>query len=145
MLTSKEMLLLIAVIAVYGGIRLLPRLLAGAGAFLSVERAREQSERDDVTLLDVRSALEFAAQPGHIPGAVNIPLPQLRHRLADGSALPDDRARTVIVICQTDSRAAYAVRLLRRYGVHRAYVLGGGMNAWEQAGYPIESVPWRGQ
>ena len=43
-------------------------------------------ERTDALLVDVRNADEFAA--GHVPGAINIPLPELRRRHDE---LPRDR------------------------------------------------------
>jgi NADPH-dependent 2,4-dienoyl-CoA reductase/sulfur reductase-like enzyme/rhodanese-related sulfurtransferase len=58
-------------------------------------------------LLDVREPEEFAA--GHISGAVNLPLSQLRERFVE---LP--RKREIWVNCGVGQRAYYAVRFLRQ-------------------------------
>ncbi|MCI0460639.1 MAG: FAD-dependent oxidoreductase [Gemmataceae bacterium] len=58
-------------------------------------------------LLDVRTPQEYAR--GHIPGAVNIPVDDLRHRLGE---LPPDRE--IVVYCQVGQRGYLATRLLRQ-------------------------------
>ncbi len=60
-------------------------------------------------IIDVRSPAEF--EKGAIPGAVNIPLEELRERLDE---LSDDRE--VWVYCQVGQRAYYATRLLIQHG-----------------------------
>ena len=45
------------------------------------EEADGLAEREDVILLDVRTEAEY--RNGHIPGAVNIPLDELRERLSE--------------------------------------------------------------
>jgi rhodanese-related sulfurtransferase len=60
-------------------------------------------------LLDVRDASEF--QEGSIDGAVNIPLAQLRDRIAE---LPRDRE--IWINCGVGQRAYYACRLLSQHG-----------------------------
>jgi NADPH-dependent 2,4-dienoyl-CoA reductase/sulfur reductase-like enzyme/rhodanese-related sulfurtransferase len=69
-------------------------------------------------LLDVREPGEVAE--GSFPGAVNIPLHQLRERHGE---LPTDRP--IQVMCAVGQRAYYAVRLLRQHG-HDARHLSGG-------------------
>jgi NADPH-dependent 2,4-dienoyl-CoA reductase/sulfur reductase-like enzyme/rhodanese-related sulfurtransferase len=70
-------------------------------------------------LLDVRNPPELAAHS--VPGAVNIPLPELRARLGE---LPRDRE--ILVICRSAQRAYYATRLLLQNGF-KARNLSGGM------------------
>ena len=72
----------------------------------------------DAFLLDVRDPHEFAA--GSIPGAVNIPLPQLSARLAE---LP--REREIWVQCGVGQRSYYAVRLLAQHGFRVKNLPGG--------------------
>lgn len=60
---------------------------------------------DQPLLLDVRSADEFAA--GHIPGAVNIPVDELRGRLGEL-----DPARKIAAYCQVGQRGYFATRIL---------------------------------
>jgi rhodanese-related sulfurtransferase len=70
-------------------------------------------------LLDVRELVELVVES--VPGAVNIPLGQLRARLSE---LPRDRE--VLVICRSAQRAYYATRILVQNGF-KARNLSGGM------------------
>ena len=56
---------------------------------------------DDGFLLDVRNPAELAVE--YVPGALNIPLPELRARLGE---LPRDRE--ILVFCRSGQRADYA-------------------------------------
>jgi len=70
-------------------------------------------------LLDVRETIELAVE--EVPGAVNIPLGQLRAHLDE---LPRDRE--ILVICRSGQRAYYATRMLVQKGFD-ARVVSGGM------------------
>jgi NADPH-dependent 2,4-dienoyl-CoA reductase/sulfur reductase-like enzyme/rhodanese-related sulfurtransferase len=74
-------------------------------------------------LLDVRTAQEFDA--GHIPGAVNVPVDELRPRLGQ---LPRDRE--MAVYCQVGQRGYLATRILRQAGFNAAN-LGGGYRTYQ--------------
>ncbi|TFH25816.1 MAG: CoA-disulfide reductase [Bacteroidia bacterium] len=63
----------------------------------------------DSFLLDVRSPQEVEVES--VPGAVNIPLPQLRSRLAE---LPRDRE--IALFCRSAQRSYYATRILLQNG-----------------------------
>jgi rhodanese-related sulfurtransferase len=69
-------------------------------------------------LLDVRTPGEFAA--GHIPGAVNIPVDQLRARLPE---LPRDRE--IATYCQVGQRGYLATRILLQAGLRAKNISGG--------------------
>lgn len=84
----------------------------------------------DAFLLDVRDDDEFAE--GHADGAVNIPLPQLRDRLAE---LPENKP--LHVYCGVGQRAYYAVRLLLQHGFDARDISGG----WITAGMVGVNVP----
>jgi NADPH-dependent 2,4-dienoyl-CoA reductase/sulfur reductase-like enzyme/rhodanese-related sulfurtransferase len=72
----------------------------------------------DAILLDVREAAEVAAQS--VPGALHIPLKQLRGRLAE---VPRDRP--VHVVCRSGQRAYLATRILLQNGIAARTVSGG--------------------
>jgi NADPH-dependent 2,4-dienoyl-CoA reductase/sulfur reductase-like enzyme/rhodanese-related sulfurtransferase len=72
-------------------------------------------------LLDVRNPPELEVET--VPGAVNIPLPQLRGRLGE---LPRDKE--IQVICRSAVRAYYATRILLQNGF-KARNISGGMLA----------------
>jgi NADPH-dependent 2,4-dienoyl-CoA reductase/sulfur reductase-like enzyme/rhodanese-related sulfurtransferase len=75
-------------------------------------------DTDKGFLLDVRNPPELAVES--VPGAVNIPLPQLRARLGE---LPRDRE--ILVICRSAQRAYYATRILMQNGFKARNISGG--------------------
>ncbi len=90
-----------------------------------------RSDDADVIVLDVRPPEEYEA--GHIPGAISMPLSELRGGL---SSLPQEAE--IVAYC----RGAYcvlapqALKLLRRHGF-RARRFEEGLPEWRQAGLPI--------
>jgi ArsR family transcriptional regulator len=85
-----------------------------------------------VTVLDVRPADEYAS--GHIPGAMNIPVSELKRRLAE---LP--RKQEVVAYCRGSYcvMAYEAVALLRASGF-KSRRLEDGMPEWRTAGLAVE-------
>jgi hydroxyacylglutathione hydrolase len=79
------------------------------------------------TLLDVRQGREFEA--GHIEGAVNIPMPDLRTE--HGRV---DKAAPVVVMCNTGHRSSLAASILKRNGFADVSNVAGGMTAYSEAG-----------
>ncbi|MEI8234034.1 MAG: FAD-dependent oxidoreductase [Verrucomicrobiota bacterium] len=77
-----------------------------------------------IFLLDVRDVDEF--EEGHIPGAVNLPLNEIRTRMDE---LPRDRE--ISIYCGVGQRAYYATRILLQNGYH-AKNLAGGMRTYKQ-------------
>jgi rhodanese-related sulfurtransferase len=73
---------------------------------------------DGAFLLDVREPMELAVES--VPGAVNIPMGQLRSRLGE---LPRDRE--INVICRSAQRAYYATRVLLQNGFKARNISGG--------------------
>jgi rhodanese-related sulfurtransferase len=72
----------------------------------------------DNFLLDVRNPPEIAIES--VPGAFNIPLPQLRSRLAE---LPRDKE--IAVFCRSGQRSYYATRILLLNGFKARNISGG--------------------
>jgi NADPH-dependent 2,4-dienoyl-CoA reductase/sulfur reductase-like enzyme/rhodanese-related sulfurtransferase len=72
----------------------------------------------DGFILDVRDTIELAVES--IPGAVNIPLWQLRDRLSE---LPRDKE--INVVCRSGGRAYFATRILLQNGFKAKNVTGG--------------------
>jgi rhodanese-related sulfurtransferase len=73
---------------------------------------------DGGLLLDVRNPAELAVES--VPGALNVPFPELRSRLAE---LPRDRE--ILVFCRSGQRAYYATRILLQNGFKCRNVAGG--------------------
>jgi rhodanese-related sulfurtransferase/DNA-binding transcriptional ArsR family regulator len=86
-----------------------------------------------VTVLDVRPADEFAL--GHLPGAINIPLSELKKRLADL-----DPKQEIVAYCRGPycvlSYEAVAVLRARGFKVRR---LEDGLPEWRAAGLPVDA------
>jgi rhodanese-related sulfurtransferase len=85
----------------------------------------------DALLLDVREDWEWEEQ--RVPGAVHIPMNQVPARLEE---IPADR--DVYVYCKVGGRSARVVDYLRRHGRERAVNVSGGIDAWVEAGLPVE-------
>jgi NADPH-dependent 2,4-dienoyl-CoA reductase/sulfur reductase-like enzyme/rhodanese-related sulfurtransferase len=93
-------------------------LVRGDHPQVDVESVLATPAEDRPLLLDVRTPQEFAA--GHVPGAVNIPVDDLRSRLGE---LP--RNRRIAAYCQVGQRGYLATRILRQAGFDAANVGGG--------------------
>jgi rhodanese-related sulfurtransferase len=95
------------------------------------ELARRLQDGDSVLVLDVRPAAEHAA--GHLPGAVSIPVGELRRRLAE---LPADRE--IVAYCRGPycAFAQEAVAVLRAAGF-QARRLEDGLPEWAAAGLAV--------
>ena len=87
----------------------------------------------EVTVLDVRPPEEYRA--GHIPGALSIPVSELKARLRE---LP--RAREIVAYCRGPYcvMALEAVQLLRAKGFE-AHRMEQGVVDWRARGWPVES------
>jgi len=132
-MVHKAMLAL-ALLAV---VSFLPRLIG---------RLRETPKLDPVELLemlrqdepplvlDVRSPEEFVGVLGHIEGAVNIPLQELKSRLHE---LNEAVERPIAIVCRTDVRSDKAAMLLAKQGFAQVHVIRQGMTAWNGHGYPV--------
>jgi NADPH-dependent 2,4-dienoyl-CoA reductase/sulfur reductase-like enzyme/rhodanese-related sulfurtransferase len=73
-------------------------------------------------VIDVRTPTEFNA--GHLPGATNVPVDELRSRLNE---LP--REQPLVVYCQVGQRGYLALRILLQNGFN-ARNLSGGYKTW---------------
>jgi rhodanese-related sulfurtransferase len=105
------------------------------GALEPVDRQEllRRVRHGEVTLLDVRPSEEFRA--GHIPGALSVPLPELKKRVTN---LPN--TGEVVAYCRGPYcvMAMDAVELLRKKGF-RATRLDEGVIEWRARGWRIET------
>lgn len=98
-------------------------LLRGDHPQVDVEAVLAAPPSDRPYLLDVRTPQEYAS--GHIPGAVSIPVDELRNRLGE---LPRDRG--IAVYCQVGQRGYLATRILLQAGL-TARNIGGGFKTYQ--------------
>jgi len=110
-------LMLIAGLVIYGR-------FAPVKGLRNLEAARFREESRGGRVVDVREPFEY--RRGHIPGAVNIPLGQLRSRISE---IPNDVP--VFLYCHSGMRSRQAGRILLRHGYRQVAHLKGGMAAWD--------------
>ena len=75
-------------------------------------------------LIDVRTADEFSN--GRIPGAINIPVDEIRNRLNE---IPIDQ--NIYIYCEAGLRGYLAQRILRQRGFNNVFNLSGGYYLWK--------------
>jgi rhodanese-related sulfurtransferase len=101
-------------------------------AIASAELLR-RVRRGEVTVIDVRPSEEYRA--AHIPGALSMPLPDLKGRLGE---LP--KGRDIVAYCRGPYcvMAVDAVELLRKRG-YQAYRMEHGVLDWRARGLRVET------
>ncbi len=115
------------------------QLLAEAATkvpFMSLTELKGRIGKADAPLivLDVREKDAFDA--AHVPGAKHLPRGQLELRINE--VLPDPTAR-IVTVCEFGKISTLAAATLRDLGFLRAAALDGGMKAWRDGGFPVES------
>jgi rhodanese-related sulfurtransferase len=98
---------------------------------VSPKQADEALRAGGAVLIDVRERSEY--DDLRIPGSILIPLAELPGRLDE---IPTDK--DVYVHCRMGGRSARAVDYLRTFGRPNAYNVSGGIDAWQDAGLPVE-------
>jgi NADPH-dependent 2,4-dienoyl-CoA reductase/sulfur reductase-like enzyme/peroxiredoxin family protein/rhodanese-related sulfurtransferase/TusA-related sulfurtransferase len=98
-------------------------VLKGLVKVISVEEFLSL-DRESIFILDVRTKDEYDL--GHIEGAVNIPVDEIRQNLGK---IPRDKK--IIVYCGVGLRAYVACRVLYQNGFNEVYNLSGGYKMYE--------------
>jgi len=96
---------------------------------LAALRGTEQ----DLLVIDVRALGEYKS--GHIAGAVNIPHTELEKRLEELSGAENG----IVLYCTMGKRTRQAEQTLLDHAIPNVYHLAGGLGAWRQGGYPINT------
>jgi rhodanese-related sulfurtransferase len=89
----------------------------------NAQQFRELQQNRNSIVIDVREPHEYKG--GYIPGAMNIPLSQLKHRVGD---VPKDK--DVLLYCRSGMRSKQAARILSKKGISQLGHLQGGMMSW---------------
>jgi sulfur-carrier protein adenylyltransferase/sulfurtransferase len=97
---------------------------------ISVPDARESG----ALLVDVRSDDEWRV--AHIPGALHVPMSRVETELPE---LVPDRARPVVTYCASGARSLHILPTLDELGYEDAVSMAGGIVAWQELGFPVES------
>lgn len=99
-----------------------------------MEKSVQPSQKGFI-LVDVRTPEEHAE--GFIPGTdFNIDFREIQFRHSELSANLDEH---IVVYCQSGHRSNIAAHTLTDLGYKFVYNVAGSMNAWQEAGYPIET------
>jgi rhodanese-related sulfurtransferase len=109
-------------------------LLLNSNANPSVEITPAQAYakyQQGAFFLDVRSQEEW--DQFHISGSTLIPLDELQNRLTELTKDQD-----IVVVCLSGHRSQSGVTILQQGGFARVSCLGGGLQAWNSAGYPVQ-------
>lgn len=112
-----------------------PVLKGAADGSLTAAGAVQLINREKAVVIDVCESGEFAA--GHVGGAKNIPLSQLKEKLP---SVVKNKALPIILVCQSGARSNRALGIAKKLGYEQAQSLGGGLGAWRTANLPIEKA-----
>jgi membrane protein DedA with SNARE-associated domain/rhodanese-related sulfurtransferase len=131
------MVAIAALVVVYGLLKAwqryrMTRLLAAS--MMSIDELRDRLAGEARPfVIDVGSSLAHDARP-RIPGAVLLDL----DTIAQADDFPDDRDIVLYCACPNEASARRGAQLLMQKGYRRVRPLAGGIDAWTQAGYPVE-------
>ena len=87
---------------------------------------------EDVYVLDVREQYEYDEK--HIPNVTLLPMSEIQNRLDE---IPTDKE--VIITCRSGNRSGQVTQFLEQNGFDNVHNMQGGIIAWEEAGFPVES------
>jgi rhodanese-related sulfurtransferase len=124
---------LIAAAALYALVAGFRHLADTAPRIEPTSLAERLGQPDAPLLLDVRSREEYVRD--RIPGALNIHYTEVARRLGE---VGGDRAREVVVYCETGVRARVARGALADGGFTRVVQLRGDIEGWRRLGLPLE-------
>ncbi|MGH9176628.1 MAG: rhodanese-like domain-containing protein, partial [Vicinamibacterales bacterium] len=99
---------------------------------IDIHEARKRLQAGETQLLDVRNPDEWEID--HVPGAEHSPVGQLAR--GDDNSL--DPAHPVAVMCATGYRSSLGTSVLAQRGFADVINVVGGMDAWRDAGLPVE-------
>jgi len=90
---------------------------------------------ENILVLDVRTAADYAGEGGHIPGAQNLPLEEIGQRLDE---IEEWRERPIAVVCRTNKKSGKAADLLRTEGYRNVLPVDDGMVGWSHNNFATE-------
>lgn len=129
----NQNILLISLVLVSGFALIWPSIGGSAAKGLSPIQATQLINQEDAQIIDVRSPDEFAN--GHLPNARNIPLDKLTERIGEIEKFKD---QAILVCCAAGMRSAKGCGELSKLGFSKVQSLAGGVDAWQEAGYPVK-------
>lgn len=90
-------------------------------------------ESEKPVLIDVRTPGEFTS--GTIKGAKNI---DFHSKSFEADLAKLDKSKTYLVYCRSGNRSGQSLPVFEKLRFAKIYHLDGGINAWKEAGHPVE-------
>jgi membrane protein DedA with SNARE-associated domain/rhodanese-related sulfurtransferase len=97
----------------------------------------EREGLDRPFIVDLRHPLDVMTDPLVLPGALRVGPDELKQRK---EIIPRDRDIVLYCTCPSEETSAKVALELRRMGVKRVRPLRGGLQAWKDAGYPLDTA-----
>ena len=114
--------------------------IALRGWSLTATQALEMLGRPDAALVDLRERSE-RERHGTIPGSLHVPYLALQENISAGGMLNElakSTGKRLLFYCAFGERSAMAVQAAQDAGLATACHIEGGINAWKNAGGPLE-------
>ncbi|SDE87381.1 Rhodanese-related sulfurtransferase [Chitinophaga filiformis] len=116
---------------------LLISVVSGASAQqVDVSVFQQSIQKKDAQVFDVRTAGEF--NTGHLHNALQADYTKKGEFIERVQYL--DKEQAIYIYCLSGGRSTAAAKWLRENGFREVIELKGGINAWKQAGLPVEGV-----
>ncbi len=100
------------------------------------ELKRLMDDGQDITVVDLRGALDHEADPHTIPGALRMTAEELEHRHHE---IPRDQDVILFCACPNEVTAARMAMMLRKRGITKVRPLAGGIDEWRARAFPLEA------
>ncbi|MDH5432538.1 MAG: rhodanese-like domain-containing protein [Gammaproteobacteria bacterium] len=88
--------------------------------------------RENAVVIDIRGQADF--NKGHIHGAINVPLSQIKNGTKD---LEKHFDKPIIMVCNNGIQVNGGCEILRKSGAEKLYKLVGGMSSWTGENLPV--------
>ena len=108
------------------------RVMATGPKAISTQILTNLVNREEGVVVDIRGANDF--NKGHIHGALNIPLSQIKESTKN---LEKYKNKPIIMVCANGISVAAACSILAKAGWERVYKLQGGMSSWTGDKLPV--------
>ena len=108
------------------------KLMAGAPKSVTTQMLTNMVNRESAVIVDIRPQVEF--NKGHIYGAINIPMSQLKDKL---NSLEKHKNKPIIMVCANGITVAGACNMLKKSGMEQVHKLAGGMGSWVGDNLPV--------
>jgi len=108
------------------------RIMAHGPKSITTQMLTNFVNREDAVVVDIRGQADFSK--GHIQGAVNIPLSQIKDKAKD---LEKYQGKPIILVCANGIQVSGACETLRKAGIEQLHKLAGGMSSWTGDNLPV--------